>query len=433
LSPSPVDPQIESTLLVVIAQLIAIIAAARLAGVVFRRLGQPVVCGEVAAGLLLGPSAFGKLFPGAFQAIFDPSVGQILSLLSQVGLILLMFLIGMEFDFGHVPANGRAVLSVSIAGIVAPFAAGFALGEFMHRRMGLNGSALSFSLFMATAMSITALPVLGRIMIELGLNRTRIGSLTISAAALEDAVGWILLALVTAITRSALEPPRLALMIVGVAAFSLAMVFAVRPLVARWTSSVLRAHGGDLTLNAQAILLVLVLLSAAATNLIGIFSLFGAFLFGAILHDQQQLGDAVHRRLHDFVAVFFLPIFFTYTGLRTDIGSMTGAAAWGFCGLVLAIAVIGKFGGCAAAARWSGLPARESAMIGVMMNTRGLMELVVVNVGYDLGVIPRDVFFMLVLMAVVTTYMTTPILRRLIPQSEAWESFRTSPFAVRRV
>ncbi len=432
MNPSPVNPHLESTLLVVITQLIVIIAAARLAGIVFRRLGQPVVCGEVAAGLILGPSLFGKLFPGAFQAIFDPSVGQILSLLSQVGLILLMFLVGMEFDFGHLAANHRTVMSVSITGIVVPFLLGFGLGRIMHRQLALPGSELNLSLFMATAMSITAIPVLGRIMIELGLNRTRIGSITISAAALDDAAGWILLAVVTAITRSEIHPLSFGTMIAGVVAFALVMIFAVRPAATRWTRSVLAANGGDLTLNAQAVLLILVFLSAVATNLIGIFSLFGAFLFGAILHDQHELREAVNRRLHDFVTVFFLPVFFTYTGLRTDIGSVTGAAAWGFCALVLTAAVAGKFAGCAGAARWSGLPARESAMIGVMMNTRGLMELIVVNVGYDLGVIPKSVFFMLVLMAVVTTYMTTPILRRLIPRSEAWESYRMSPFAAGR-
>ncbi|MFN3324827.1 MAG: cation:proton antiporter [Bryobacteraceae bacterium] len=427
---SPVNAQVESVLLQVIIQLIVIIAAARITGQIFRRMGQPVVCGEIAAGLILGPSLFGRFFPEAFQTVFDPSVSETFSILSQVGLVLLMFLIGLEFDFGHLSGNGPTALSVSLAGIVFPFILGFGLGYWMHGALEFDGSWFNFSLFMAAAMSITAIPILGRIMIELNLHRTRIGSLTISAAAIDDASGWIILALVTAIVRATLDPLRMAAMIGGVVAYGLIMVLLVRPILCRWAQRQLQKRG-DLSLNAQAILLILVFLSAAATNLIGIFSIFGAFMLGAILYDQTELRKAVNQRLQDFVTVFFLPIFFTYTGLRTDIGSMTGATMWAFCGAVLGAAILGKFGGCTLAARLSGLPIRESAMIAVMMNTRALMELIVINIGYDLGIIPKPVFFMLVFMAVVTTYMTTPILSRLIRRSEAWDSYRVSDFAAR--
>jgi Kef-type K+ transport system membrane component KefB len=430
--PSPVNTSIEHVLLTVIVQLVVIIVAARLAGALFHRLGQPSVCGEIAAGLILGPSVLGKLFPTFSHQIFDPNVGSHFSVLSQLGLVLLMFLIGLEFDFGHLSDNRRAALSISTVGMLLPFGLGMGLGYLMHPALNLAGSSLNFSLFMAAAMSITAIPILGRIMIELNLNRTRIGALTISAAAIDDATGWIILALVTAIVRSTLDPTKMVLMVGGVVIYALFMVLVVRPLIRRWAHAHLRKHRGEISLNGLAILLVLVFISAAITNKIGIFSIFGGFAMGAILYDQRELREAILARLHDFVTVFFLPIFFTYTGLRTDIGSMQGWLLWGFCGLVLMAAVTGKFGGCTLAARASGLPWRESAMVGVMMNTRALMELIVINIGYDLGVIPREVFFMLVFMAVVTTYMTTPLLSRLIRNSEVEAAFQQSKFVLSR-
>src|SRR5580704_18483636 len=226
---------VEAALLHVIIQLVVIIAAARISGDLFHRIGQPAVCGEIAAGLVLGPSLFGRFFPSLFQSVFDPAIGPVFSILSQLGLILTMFLIGLEFDFDHLPDNRSTAVSVSIAGIVVPFSLGFVLGKVMHAQLGLSGSWVNFALFMATAMSITAIPVLGRIMIELNINRTRIGSLTISAAAADDASGWILLALVTAIARSTLNPLKFAVMVVEVIAFAVCMVWGVRPLLKKWT------------------------------------------------------------------------------------------------------------------------------------------------------------------------------------------------------
>jgi len=207
------------------------------------------------------------------------------------------------------------------------------------------------------------------------------------------------------------------------------MFLIVRPLVGRWAEEQVRENHGRLSLNALAVLLIMVFLSAAITNLIGIFSVFGGFSMGEILFDREAVREVVRARLFDFVTVFFLPIFFTYTGLRTDVGNMQGWRLWGFCGLVLLSASVGKLGGCMLAAKVNGLPWRESTMVGVMMNTRGLMELIVVNMGYDLAIIPRTVFFMLVFMAVATTYVTTPILSRLIRHSEAEAEYMRSPFA----
>jgi Kef-type K+ transport system membrane component KefB len=247
------------------------------------------------------------------------------------------------------------------------------------------------------------------------LNRTVLGSLTITAAAMDDAIGWILLAIVTAITQSAFDPWKFAKMIGGVLLFGAVMFFAVRPLTIRWITTSLRRNGGTLSLNTLAVLLILIFVCAICTNLIGIFSIFGAFLFGAVLYDQTELVTAIRARLSDFVTVFFLPIFFTYTGLRTDIGSMTGGELWFLCGLVLLAATVGKLGGCTLAAKWNGFNWRDASMIGIMMNTRALMELIVINIGYELGIIPKTVFFMLVFMAITTTYMTAPIMRRITP------------------
>ena len=428
---SPLNSHTENILLTFILQLIVIVAASRVIAALFRRMGQPQVCGEIAAGLILGPSVLGGMLPTVFHRIFDPSVGQIFAIMSQIGLILLMFLIGLEFDFGHLRRNRGAALSISIAGILLPFSLGLPLGGWMHSRLHLTGSCLNLSLFTAAAVSITAIPILGRIMVDLNINRTCIGSLTIAAAAADDASGWIILALVTALARSSLNPGKLALMVLETVCFAIFMVRVVRPLLKRWTASHLQNHQGTLTKGGLAFTLILVFLSAAVTNLIGIFSIFGAFFMGALLYDQDELRSAIQGRMRDFVTVFFLPIFFTYTGLRTDIGTMRGGMLWVMCGLVLLTAFVGKFGGCWLAARMSGLPWREASMIGVLMNTRALMELIVVNIGFELGVIPKSVFFMLVLMAVVTTYITTPVLRRLLHSSALEHDYLRSEFAAR--
>ena len=428
---SPTDGRIEHTILIVLLQLVVIVAASQVFGTLFRRIGQPRVCGEIAAGLVLGPSLFGGMFPQVFHRVFDPSVSGVFSVLSQIGLILLMFLMGLDFDFGHLRNNRGRALGISSAGILLPFALGFVLGRWMNAALHLGGNWVHLSLFMAAAMCITAIPILGRIMVELNLNRTRIGSLVISAAAADDASGWIILAIVTALVRATFDPWTVALMVAETVGFAVVMVWVVRPLLKRWTARHLHANGGTLSAGGLALSLIFVLLAAAATNLIGIFSIFGAFFLGALLHDQHEFRHAIQRRLQDFVNVFFVPIFFTYTGLRTDIGTMTDGSLWWMCALVLVTAFVGKFGGCSVAARLSGLPWREASMIGVMMNTRALIELIVINIGYELGVIPRSVFFMLVFMAVVTTYVTTPVVRRLARSSEVARDYLRSEFAAR--
>jgi Kef-type K+ transport system membrane component KefB len=428
---------VEAVLLPILVQLGIIILVARIFAVLFRRLGQPSVVGEIAAGLILGPSVFGKLLPGISDAIFHPHVhglppelseallGWILTVLSQLGLIFLLFLIGLEFDFSHLRWHGKSALAISVSGVALPFALGFGLAVVMRPYVDGDKSPLGFCLFMGTAMAITAIPILGRMMMELEITRTRLGAVTISAAAVDDATGWILLATVAAIVRAAFNPGDTLRMVGETAGFALVMVFVARPLLRYWARLALRRGDGEIGLNSLAILLAAMFACALATNLIGIFAIFGAFFLGAVLSSEHEFRQAIARRLRDLVTAFFLPIFFTYTGLRTDIGTLDSWEMWLFCGLVLAAAILGKFGGCGLAAWLGGFSGREAACIGCMMNCRALMELIVINLGYELGVIPKSVFCMLVIMALTTTVMTTPILLRLMRGMEL------EPFIVR--
>jgi Kef-type K+ transport system membrane component KefB len=430
---NPSDPHLEQMLLLVLIQLIVILAAARFFGQLFRKFGQPQVCGEIAAGLILGPSLFGRFFPGIFHAVFNPHVGTVFSMFSQVGLILLLFLIGLEFDFSHVQKHGRKALSISLAGIILPFGLGLLTAKILYPYVGSGINFDGFALFLATAISITALPILGRILIEFNLQRTPLGALTITAAAVDDAAGWTILAIVSAIVKSKFQVASAGIMILEILAYAAFMIFVARPLLLRWIRYIRPSHQNGLSITSLAILLVIVLVSAVITNLIGIFSIFGGFIVGAILYDQMEFREAIRERMRDFTTVFFLPIFFTYTGLRTDIGTMQGKLSWLLFGCVLLAAIAGKFGGCTIAARLTGFSLSESCSVGILMNTRALMELVAVNIGYDLGLIPRNVFFMLVMMAVITTFMAAPIMRRLIQSTELRAPFMESEFMRERM
>jgi Kef-type K+ transport system membrane component KefB len=270
---------------------------------------------------------------------------------------------------------------------------------------------------MGTALSITAMPVLGRIMTELNIHKSVIGSLTMASAALDDVSGWTILALVSATVRSSFSVAQTLLMVAEIAAYTVFTLWVTRPLLKILARRTLKREGSNMSTTTLTILILVVLASAAITSLIGIFAVFGAFIIGAMLSDEVEFKNAILVRLRDFTSLFFLPVFFANTGLRTDVGSIQGVMMWSLCFLVLAAAIVGKLGGCYIGARLSGLPWRDSLVVGVLMNTRGLMELVAINIGFELGVIPRSVFFMLVLMAVVTTYMTTPLLRRAVKRT----------------
>jgi len=436
---------IEELLLPVLIQLVIIIAVARIFGSLARGVGQPTAVGEIIAGLLLGPSLFGWLCPETSAVIFKPHLEgvpdvlanaafpKIFAVLAQIGLILLLFLIGLEFEFSHLQQHGRSALAISLTGIALPFTLGAILTQIIHPYLeaGPKGEPVpifGLTLFMGVAMSITAIPILGRMMIELGINRTRLGAITITAAAVDDAAGWILLATVAALVNSEFQIVDTLKMVGLTLGFAAFMFFVARPLLVRYFRWSLSENGGQLGLTPLVVLLVVILLCAIATSVIGIFAIFGPFILGATLSDQVEFREAVTAKLRDIVTSFFLPIFFTYTGLRTEVRAVDGVIMWLICGGVIAAAVIGKFGGCAIAARLSGFSWKESGIIGVMMNTRALMELIVINVGYELGVIPKSLFCMLVLMAILTTVMTTPILLRWRYGTEIEEPISKSGF-----
>lgn len=389
-----------------------IIGFARLSAVAANRIGQPAVCGEIAAGLILGPSVLGNLFPGVSAAIFTGDTAGVFSALSELGLVLLLFLIGIDFDFQHLNAHKGKPLLVSAAGISVPFAFGLGVGLVIYPQVGNSVKESTFALFIGTTLAITALPVMGRILIEFGLNRAPLGALAITSAAIDDAVGWVLLALIISIADASADWGRVSLMAAETLSYAGFIFVAARPLLKRWARSAVKRGNGAIGLNDLAVLLVMLLGSGLVTQKIGIFAIFGAFMLGAAFHDEEEFRRAVLAKLGDFVTVFFLPIFFTYTGLHTDIGSMSGALLWAMCALVVVAAITGKLGACTLAARASGLPWRDAYMVGVLMNARALMALIVVNVGLQVGILNETSFFMLVSMAVVSTFMTAPLLRR---------------------
>src|SRR5689334_1479001 len=329
----------EHTLFTVILQLTFIIGSARLFAALFRKVGQPGVCGEMSAGLILGPSLFGRLFPDTFHRIFDPSVSLVFTMFAQVGLVLLLFLLGMDFEFDYLRVHGRRALAVAMSAMAVPFGLGLLLAKFMYPFVGMGISETGFCLFAATATSITALPILAIILVEFRLNRTQLGVIAITAAALMDVIGWILLATVNAIVRSNFQIWLTVKMLFEVIIFAVLMFFVVRPLVKKFVRRRLQAEGEQLSVTTLAVVLVLAFFSSMVTSQIGIFSIFGGFIMGAILFDEPEFRKAIHARLQDFVRVFFVPIFFMYTGLRTDVGSMGGGVLWMLFALLIVVAI----------------------------------------------------------------------------------------------
>ncbi len=401
----------ELLLFFTLLELTLIVLAGRVGGAIAARCRQSPAVGEIIIGILLGPSLFGWLAPRPFAFVFHSAPPEPLLILSQLGLVLLMFQIGLEFDFAQLAlrSNRAAVARVSIASLAVPFAGGFALCWVLPGLAPL-ATRLDAALFVATAFSITALPILGRIMLDLDLTRSRLGVIAISSAAVNDVVGWLLLALITTLTVSKFVAGEFALRIALVLLFGVASATLVRPLLKR---AIRRSnpHDGTMTGNLLGGLLVIIFIAAMTTSAIGIFAIFGGFMMGVILFDEHALVAAWRARVGGFVMVFFLPIFFTYTGLRTSIGGLHGVADWSGCLAIVTVACASKWLAAYVAARRSGFAHAEAAMMGFMMNTRALMELIVINVGLDLGVISQKMFTMLVIMAIASTVITTPALR----------------------
>jgi len=400
-----------------LAQIVVIVCCSRLFGWLMQRLKQPMVIAEMVAGIALGPSLFRRLAPEAHAALFPAGTLGGLQLLSQVGLILFMFLIGLKLDLDLVRQRARASILISHVSIAVPFGLGILLALYLRPQVAAaQGDFLPFALFIGVALSITAFPVLARILEERKLLGTRVGALAMACAAVDDVTAWCLLAFVVATahsgdSRSWLSAIVLTLGYVGV------MLLVVRPLLQRLLGRIASEEG--MTKSVVAAILVMLFLSALGTELIGVHALFGAFFFGVVLPKTSVVTKGLRARLEDLVLVVLLPLFFAYSGLRTEIGSLQTLHDWATCGLVIALACCGKLGASTLAARFSGLPWRESSALGVLMNTRGLMELVVLNIGVDIGIIETRVFTMMVIMALATTFLTTPLVSLLMRSAEA--------------
>lgn len=401
-------------LALLILQLAVVLAAARALGWVFRRIGQPQVMGEMVAGILLGPSLLGALAPAASAALFPgESLGGLFAI-SQLGLIVFMFLVGVELNPRLLRGKSRTAIVTSHASIVIPFTLGVALALYLYPRLSDRGVGFTgFALFLGAALSVTAFPVLARILTERDLLRTRVGTVAVSCAAVDDVTAWCILAAVVTVVRTESGARPLWITLGGSVVFVLVMLLGVRRAL-RWLPRAFERHGA-VSQPMLAVVLVVALLAAWTTEQIGIHALFGAFMAGAVLPKDDRLVHGITEKLHDFTVVLLLPLFFAFTGLRTEIGLVQGTEMWGYALLILAAAVAGKWGGSAVAARITGMSWREASAVGVLMNTRGLMELVILSVGLEIGVISPALFAMMVLMALATTFMTSPLLEWVYP------------------
>jgi Kef-type K+ transport system membrane component KefB len=418
-------PAATMNLPLLIFQIAVILLASRLVGMLFRKLKQPQVIGEIIAGILLGPSLLGWAAPSVAAAIFPAASLGYLNALSQIGLILFMFTVGVSLNPDELRGHGQAAMLISHASMVTPFCLGSALALLMYPHLSTaNTSFMNFALFIGAAMSITAFPVLARMLTERNLLRSRMGGLAISCAAVDDISGWCILAYVAVVIRAETSATPLPVVIAGIGVYALVMLLAVRPLLTHFESYFTRR--GRLTEDAIACMIALSLLSALTTEWLRIHSLFGAFFMGAIMPKREDFVRAVVAKLESVSVVVLLPLFFALSGLRSNIG-MVSYATWGYAALIILTAIAGKFGGSMVASRMAGLPWRESSAIGILMNTRGLMELIALNIGLDLGVISPTVFTMMVLMALVTTFMTSPLLALVMSETEeAYESVPAS-------
>ena len=406
-----VESMIESVrepLAILLLQIITIILTARIFGWIFRKIGQPSVIGEMIAGIVLGPSLVGMYFPEFFEALFPVASLANLKFLSQIGLILFMYVIGMELDLSALRNKANDAVVISHASIIFPFALGTALAYFIFTDFAPKGIAFSsFALFLGIAMSITAFPVLARIVQERGIHKTKLGTIVIRCAAADDITAWCLLATVIAIVKAGSLISSLYVIAMAVA-YVFLMLKLVKPFLAR--VGALKNSRQSLSKPVVAIFLLTLIISAYVTEIIGIHALFGAFMAGAIMPENARFRGIIIEKVEDVSVILLLPLFFVFTGLRTQIGLIDDVELWKMTGIIIVVAVAGKFLGSALAAKFVGQSWRDSFTIGALMNTRGLMELIVLNIGLDLGVLTTEVFTMMVIMALVTTFMTGPAL-----------------------
>lgn len=407
-------------LAILLLQILTIILAARLFGWLFKKIGQPPVIGEIIAGIVLGPSLIGAYFPEFYNTIFPESSFNNLKMVSNIGLILFMFVVGMELDLKVLKTKVHEAVVISHASIIFPFALGMGLAYFLYHSYSPSGIPfLSFALFLGISMSITAFPVLARIVREKGINKTKLGTIILTCAAVDDITAWCVLAVVIAIVKAGSVVSAFYTILFSVL-YVVMMLKMMKPFLRRIGE--LHSSKEQLNKSTVAIFFMVLIASAFATETIGIHALFGAFLAGSIMPDNKSFRHIFVEKVEDVATVLLLPLFFVYTGLRTKIGLINEPELWMITGLIILVAVTGKFIGSALPARFIAMQSwRESLMVGALMNTRGLMELVVINIGYDLGVLTPEIFAMMVIMALATTFMTAPslsLIDRFFPKKE---------------
>jgi Kef-type K+ transport system membrane component KefB len=395
-------------LAILLLQIITIVVTARTFGFLFNKIGQPTVIGEVVAGIFLGPSLMGLWFPHYTEFLFPKASLPNLQFMSQIGLILFMFVIGIELDLKVLKTKARDAIVISHASIIVPYAMGMGLAYFMYAEFApQNINFLSFSLFMGIALSITAFPVLARIIQERGMTRTKLGTVALTCAAADDITAWCILASVIAIVKAGDFSGSLFTILMAIV-YVVAMLKLIRPFIHKLGE--VYSNKETLSLNIVAIIFGVMLISSYITEVIGIHALFGAFMAGVIMPPQFSFRRILIEKVEHVALGLLLPLFFAFSGLRTQIGLLNDSHSWAMCGVITLVAVVGKFGGSMFAARFVGQSWIDSISIGALMNTRGLVELIVLNIGYDLGVLTPEVFTMMVLMALITTFMTSPAL-----------------------
>ncbi|HEX9426383.1 MAG TPA: cation:proton antiporter, partial [Candidatus Polarisedimenticolia bacterium] len=385
-------------LLLLLGQIVVILAVAWGTGRLLRRFGQPAVVGEMAAGIMLGPSLFGRLAPGLSVVLFPVASLGHLQAISQIGLVLFMFAVGLELDPKMLREGRQAAILTSHASISAPFFLGSALALVLFPSLAGAGAGFApFALFMGAAMSVTAFPVLARILMERGLVGSRLGAIAIACAAIDDVTAWCILAVVAALVRGSSSGLPIGVTLVGTAVFAGLMLTGVRRALSLLDGAFVR--DGRLTTGMAAVVVGAALGAAWVTEWLGVHALFGAFIAGAVMPKRPELVRAILDRLRDLLVVLLLPLFFVLTGLRTHLELIHGARMWVVAGIIVVTAIAGKLGGSALAARLSGLTPRESVALGILMNTRGLIELVFLNIGLELGILSPALFAMMVMMA----------------------------------
>jgi Kef-type K+ transport system membrane component KefB len=400
---------LQHSLAILILQIISIVLIARVLGWFMIKFHQPVVIGEILAGILLGPSLLGTFFPGFSSFLFPIESFNNLQILSQIGLIMFMFIIGMELDLTMIRKSAASAVVISHASIVFPYFLGVGLAYFLYKSYApSNITFIAFALFMGIAMSITAFPVLARIVQERNLTKTKLGALAITCAAVDDVTAWCLLAIVIAIAKATAMMNALVSILLTVT-YILFMFYFVKPILTKVAHKYFTRE--TIHKNIVALIFAFLLLSAFLTEVIGIHALFGAFMAGVVMPSNSKFRLVFVQKIEDFSLVLLLPLFFVLTGLRTQIGLLNDPHMWMVCSVVILTAIVGKFVGGSLAARFVGQPWKDSLLLGTLMNTRGLMELIVLNIGFELGILSAEIFAMLVIMALATTLLTGPLIQ----------------------